>query len=278
MGRVLDDDDGTLKSQPGDTLVTSIDARVQSVVEKQLAEMIRIARSTRDPVTGRNYVADSGAAVVMEADTGRIVAMASQPTYDPSVWVGGISQKQLSRLYSTKAGTPLLGRATQGQFAPGLDLEAVHDRRCAHQRLRVRHPAELLLGVPGRQPGVQELRVRRLRLHRLRQGARGLVQHVLLPGGYGFWQRFGTDVADVHARDPLVAGGPDVRLRQRDRDRHAGRGLRPDRRPQVEACLLRVPEGLLLRDRRQAPGQQDQRLRLPVRPGVLRGGLRLPRR
>ena len=39
----------TLKSQPGDTLVTSIDARVQSVVEKQLAEMIRIARATRRP-------------------------------------------------------------------------------------------------------------------------------------------------------------------------------------------------------------------------------------
>jgi penicillin-binding protein 2 len=113
MGRVIDDDDGELKSQPGDTLVTSIDAQVQGVVEKQLAEMIAIARRTPDPVTGRNYVADSGAAVVMEADTGRIVAMASQPTYDPSVWVGGISDEQLDRLYSSEAGTPLLGRATQ---------------------------------------------------------------------------------------------------------------------------------------------------------------------
>ena len=55
--------------------------------------------------------------------------MASQPTYDPEVWVGGVSKRQLKQLYSEKAGTPLLGRATQGQFAPGLDLEAVHDRR-----------------------------------------------------------------------------------------------------------------------------------------------------
>ena len=55
----------------------------------------------------------------MEAKTGRIVAMASQPTYDPEVWVGGITKKQLARLYSDEAGTPLLGRATQGQFAPG---------------------------------------------------------------------------------------------------------------------------------------------------------------
>ncbi len=86
-------------------------------------------------MTRRNYVADSGAAVVLEAKTGRVVAMASQPTSRPEVWVGGISKKQLARLYSEDAGTPLLGRATQGQFAPGLDLEAVHDGGRAHPRL-----------------------------------------------------------------------------------------------------------------------------------------------
>ena len=66
MGRVLGDD-GEVAGQPGDTLVTSIDAKVQSVVEKQLWQTIQTARQTRDTVTGRNYAADSGAAVVMEA-------------------------------------------------------------------------------------------------------------------------------------------------------------------------------------------------------------------
>jgi penicillin-binding protein 2 len=80
--------------------VTSIDARVQAVVEQQLEQTIRTARKTFDKVTGKNYVADSGAAVVMDATNGRIVAMAGQPTYDPKVWVGGISSKQLARLYS----------------------------------------------------------------------------------------------------------------------------------------------------------------------------------
>ncbi len=108
MGRVLGEDSET-QARPGDTLVTSIDARVQSVVEKQLAETIRTARATTDTVTGRKYAADSGAAIVLEADTGRVVAMASQPTYDPEVWVGGISDKELARLYSEAAGTPLLG-------------------------------------------------------------------------------------------------------------------------------------------------------------------------
>ncbi len=33
--------------------------------------------------------------------------------------------------------------------------------------------------------------------------------------GYSFWQRYGTDVADVNAKDPLVSEAKDVRLRQR---------------------------------------------------------------
>ena len=118
MGRVLGDD-SEVQGQPGDTLVTSIDAKVQGVVEAALAETIKLARQTRDTVTGGNYKADSGAVVVLEAKTGRVVAMASQPTYDPSVWVGASPRTRLARLYSEKAGTPLLGRATQGQFAPG---------------------------------------------------------------------------------------------------------------------------------------------------------------
>ena len=108
-----------VRAQPGDTLVTSIDARVQGLVERELHQSIMTARATVDPVTGRRFAADSGAAVVMDVNTGRIIAMASEPTYDPSVWTGGITQKQLKRLDPEAAGTPLLSRALQGQFAPG---------------------------------------------------------------------------------------------------------------------------------------------------------------
>lgn len=104
---------------PGDTLVTSLDARVQSIAERELALSIAKARQTFDKVTGRNFVADSGAVVVMDAHNGRIVAMASSPTYDPNIWVGGISQKNLNRLYAPRSNDPLLSRATQGEYAPG---------------------------------------------------------------------------------------------------------------------------------------------------------------
>jgi len=118
MGRALGSG-GVTAPVPGQTLVTSIDARVQSVVERELRGTILSARQTVDPVTGRPYAATSGAAIVLDPDNGRLVAMASYPTYDPDVWVRGISDADLARLYSKRAGEPLLSRPTQGQLSAG---------------------------------------------------------------------------------------------------------------------------------------------------------------
>ncbi|MEV0734640.1 penicillin-binding protein 2 [Streptomyces sp. NPDC050549] len=124
LGRVI----GKAKSdapQPGSNLVTSIDARVQRVAEYQLDKAMKTARQQFDKITGENYKADSGAVVVMEAKTGRIVAMASAPTYDPNVWVGGISAKDYKQLTGKNSDYPLLNRAIQGQSAPGSTFKVV---------------------------------------------------------------------------------------------------------------------------------------------------------
>ncbi|ARF55320.1 penicillin-binding protein 2 [Streptomyces gilvosporeus] len=118
LGRVI----GKAKSDrqvPGDNVVTSIDARVQSVAEKELNQAMKDARNEVDKNTGTHYKADSGAVVVMEAKTGRVVAMASNPAYDPNAWVGGISGKDYAHLTGKKSNYPLLNRAIQGQAAPG---------------------------------------------------------------------------------------------------------------------------------------------------------------
>ena len=276
MGRVLGED-SVDTGRPGDTLVTSLDARVQSVVEKQLALTIKTARATTDPVTNRKYVADSGAAVVLEAKTGRVVAMASQPTYDPGVWVGGITKAQLAHLYSEKAGTPLLSRATQGQFAPGstwkpmMTAGALTHGYSTDTRLNCSSAFQVGNRV------VQELRVRRLRLHRLRRGARGLLQHVLLPRRLRLLAPLRLRRHQRQRQGPAGRGGQDVRLRQGDRHRPARRGVGPDRRPGLEARLLQGAEGLLLQAGRE-PAGQGQRLPAPLLPRVLHRGLRLPRR
>ena len=204
MGRVLGTN-GETAGAVGDTLVTSLDARVQAVVEQQLEQTIQMTRRTLDPVTDRNYAADSGAVVVMDATNGRIVAMAGQPTYEPSVWADGISSKALSRLYSDKAGTPLLFRATQGQFAPGSTWKPF----MAAGALSNGFDTDTRLNCSS------SLRVGNRDFRNYESGAYGFIgfdralqvscNTFFYRVGYSFWSRFGSDVADVDAKDPLVS-------------------------------------------------------------------------
>ena len=118
LGRVIGEAESD-KAEPGSSLVTSIDTRIQAIAEKELVNAMKEARKQHDRNTGRNYEADAGAVVVMEAKTGRIVAMASMPDYDPNSWVGGISARDYAELTGKKSNYPLLNRAIQGQAAPG---------------------------------------------------------------------------------------------------------------------------------------------------------------
>ncbi|MGW2051378.1 penicillin-binding protein 2 [Streptomyces sp. NPDC001858] len=124
LGRVIGEAEAD-PAEPGSNLVTSIDARVQRVAEYELNEAMKEARKQHDRNTNENYKADSGAVVVMEVKTGRIVAMASNPTYDPNAWVGGISAKDYARLTGKSSNYPLLNRAIQGQSAPGSTFKVI---------------------------------------------------------------------------------------------------------------------------------------------------------
>ena len=150
-------------------------------MEKQLHQAMMTARGTFDKVTGRNYAADSGAAVVMEAKTGRIVAMASQPTYDPKVWSGGITSKELKQLYSEGAGNPLLSRASQGQFAPGSTWKPIMTVGALNNGFSEGTQLDCSSGLQVGNRWFKNYESGRLRLHQLRQGPRALLRHLLLP-------------------------------------------------------------------------------------------------
>lgn len=96
----------------GDDLVTSISAPVQADVEHALAHAVRTAHAEG------NLGATTGAAVVMTTG-GRVIAMASYPSYDPGIWTRGISERQYRRLFDAAGGEPILNRAAQGEYAPG---------------------------------------------------------------------------------------------------------------------------------------------------------------
>jgi penicillin-binding protein 2 len=109
-GDVLNTVGGT-PAQTGDTLVTSVNAKVQAVAQQALNSAIGKARAAGNSV-------NQGAAVV-ETTGGRIVAMASYPDYNPSVWTNGISQSEFSYLFGNTSGDPVMNYATQGQYPPG---------------------------------------------------------------------------------------------------------------------------------------------------------------
>jgi len=106
------------KPVAGDHLVTSLDVRLQASAEKALKDAVLRGRAN-------GYTSDSGAAVVMDIKTGRILALASYPTYDPNAWEKGLTVQQASDLFSEKKSVPALNRALQGLFAPASTFKAV---------------------------------------------------------------------------------------------------------------------------------------------------------
>jgi penicillin-binding protein 2 len=87
---------------PGDSLKLTIDGDVQAAGEGGLG-----ARGL------------PGAFISMNIDNGEILAMGSNPTFDPSVLTPPMTQQQVNELYRDPVLAPLLNRATQGTYPTG---------------------------------------------------------------------------------------------------------------------------------------------------------------
>ena len=109
---------------PGDTLRLSLDGRIQMVAESSLEQGMSAARATFDHTSGRNFTAPASSAVVEDPTNGQIIALATNPTYDPSEFVGGISQANYQALLNNPS-DPLLDRTIQGQYAPGSTFKLI---------------------------------------------------------------------------------------------------------------------------------------------------------
>jgi len=60
-----------------------------------------------------------GAIVVLNADTGAVLALSSVPTYDPSVFVGGSRALERAQLLKSPKPSPMSPRAYREQYPPG---------------------------------------------------------------------------------------------------------------------------------------------------------------
>ena len=121
---------GVLKSvapQPGANIVTNIDTNLQQVADNALASQVENLKRTYDPAcldaqgnkVGCYPQPTGGAVIVMSPKTGAVYAMSSYPSYNPAVWVGGISQADYAALSAPASNVPLLNRGIQGLYTPG---------------------------------------------------------------------------------------------------------------------------------------------------------------
>lgn len=96
----------TLNEQPaksGDNLYLTIDARLQALAYQALGNL-------------------NGAVVAINPQNGAILAMASKPGYNPSLFVNGLTEADYKSLLSSP-NRPLYDRAIQGTFAPGSTIK-----------------------------------------------------------------------------------------------------------------------------------------------------------
>jgi penicillin-binding protein 2 len=103
----------------GRDVVLTIDLDVQRITEKALADGIAEAHRQKFPK------ANAGAAVVLDVTNGEVIAMASAPSYDPTKFLNGLSQREWASLTSTASGYPLNDRAIMSAYPPASTFKAV---------------------------------------------------------------------------------------------------------------------------------------------------------
>ena len=103
-GRVMRELD-RVEGVPGSDIQLTIDANLQRYVQARLS-------------------GESASAVVIDCETGDLVACASAPTFDPNLFVRGISQKNYQELTGNKY-RPLASKTVQGVYPPGSTFKMV---------------------------------------------------------------------------------------------------------------------------------------------------------
>lgn len=99
------------EAAPGATLVLTVDSALQKELQNALLSQIEVLRTTKAAGAGRECRA--GAAVVVDVQTGGILAAASVPGFDLNRYRADYAA------LSADAAAPLLDRVCQGLYAPG---------------------------------------------------------------------------------------------------------------------------------------------------------------
>jgi penicillin-binding protein 2 len=113
LGRITSEREFSQLPEAGDNIRLTLDADLQRAAEDALAYGIQLAHDQDE------WAADGGAIVAMDVDSGEILALASNPTFDPNIYVARVKEKDLKALAAKGANHPTLNRAVAGLYPPG---------------------------------------------------------------------------------------------------------------------------------------------------------------
>ena len=105
----------TQNAVAGNDVVLTIDANLQKVTETSLENCINKIKSGGFSET---YDARGGAVVVMNVNTGEVLASASYPTYNPEWFIGTLETDKWNYMNDSKT-HPLLNKTIQAAYEPG---------------------------------------------------------------------------------------------------------------------------------------------------------------
>lgn len=107
----------TTEAKSGDNVTLTIDYRLQKVAEESLLNTINGLQN--GTLVGKKFSdANAGAVVVLDVDSGEVLASASYPTYDINSLIGGISIKDWNALQNNSL-HPMVNRVVSGIYSPG---------------------------------------------------------------------------------------------------------------------------------------------------------------
>ncbi|MBW3602829.1 MAG: penicillin-binding protein 2 [Actinobacteria bacterium] len=118
QGRILRELGGRAPT-PGRDLRLTIDLRTQRLAERALDQGLAQARGTGDSERGGTYAAPAGAVVVLDPRNGELLALASNPSFSPARFVGGVGDGYWKALHSKSNHYPLINRTLQSAYPPG---------------------------------------------------------------------------------------------------------------------------------------------------------------
>ncbi len=116
---------GTLTSttpQSGDTVVLNVDEKLQAALDHFLASDIVANRRSLDPRSNKHPPSINGAAVVLDPNTGAVLAMSSYPSFNLNSFVSGLSEATFKQLLKVGA---FNNYAIQGLYTPGSTFKLV---------------------------------------------------------------------------------------------------------------------------------------------------------